>query len=291
MKKSMKLRIILGSAMAVVLLGGLWLDWFLQARTDFCLTALPMAVLLAAIAALAFGELSRMAKASGAGMLWVSGLAGTVAVATMPAWHQWTHVRTASLLALLGLITMGIFVEQMIRHRAADALPRIACTALAVLYVGVGLALMLLIRMWSGVPALVLFLAAVKLTDVGAYFTGSAIGRHKLIPWLSPGKSWEGLIGGIATAAGACLLTTWLLQIHVFGPPLGSASTIGRTMLFGAAVGATGQLADLCESLLKRSSGQKDSGDLVPEFGGVLDIIYSPLLAAPVAFILLNILR
>jgi phosphatidate cytidylyltransferase len=290
MKKSMKLRIVLGLTMAVVVLGGLWLDWFLQARADFRLTALPMAILLAGIAALAFVELSRMAGASGVGMLWVSGLAGAAAVATMPAWSQWAHLTGATLLAMLGLITMAIFVEQMIRHRVSDALRRIACTSLAVMYVGVGLALMLLIRTHWGVPVLVLFLAAVKLTDVGAYFTGSAIGKHKLILWLSPGKSWEGLIGGIIIAAGACVLTTWLLQIDVFGLPLGSASTVGRTMLFGTVVGAAGQLADLCESLLKRSSGLKDSGALLPEFGGILDIIDSPLLAAPVAIILLNCL-
>jgi phosphatidate cytidylyltransferase len=231
-----------------------------------------------------------MAGASGVGMLWVSGLAGAASVATMPAWGQWAHVTSVTILALLGLITICIFVEQMIRHRVADALRRIACTSLAVMYVGVGLALMLLIRMRSGVPVLVLFLVAVKLTDVGAYFTGSAFGKHKLILWLSPGKSWEGLIGGIAVAAGACVLTTWLLQIDIFGPPLGSASTICRTMLFGAVVGAAGQLADLCESLLKRSSGLKDSGALLPEFGGILDIIDSPLLAAPVAIVLLNVL-
>jgi phosphatidate cytidylyltransferase len=286
MKKSMKLRIALGLTMAVVVLGGLWLDWFLQARAGFRLTALPMAILLVAIAALAFKELSRMAAASGVGTLWVSGLVGTAAVATMPAWLQWAHLPGVT---FMGLIILGIFVEQMIRHRVSDALRRIACTSLAVMYVGVGLALMLLIRMHWGVPILLLFLTAVKLTDVGAYFTGSAFGKHKLIVWLSPGKSWEGLVGGIATAAAACLLATWLLRIDIFGPPM-SACTIWRTMLFGAVVGAAGQLADLCESLLKRSSGLKDSGALLPEFGGILDIIDSPLLAAPVAVVLLNVL-
>ena len=286
MKKSMKLRIVLGLTMGVVVLGGLWLDWFLEARAGFRLTALPMAILLVAIAALAFKELSRMAGASGVGMLWASGLVGTAAVATMPAWLQWAHLPG---MTFMGLIILGIFVEQMIRHRVVDALRRIACTSLAVMYVGVGLALMLLIRMRWGVPVLVLFLTAVKITDVGAYFTGSAFGKHKLIVWLSPGKSWEGLFGGIAAAAGACVLATWLLEIDIFGPPM-SACTIWRTMLFGAVVGAAGQLADLCESLLKRSSGLKDSGALLPEFGGILDIIDSPLLAAPVAVVLLNVL-
>ena len=91
-------------------------------------------------------------------------------------------------LVVLGLSALAIFVEQMVRHRTEGAFCRVACTMLAVLYLGVGLALVLLIRMEHGVATLVLFVAAVKFTDIGAYFTGSAIGRHKLIPWLSPGK-------------------------------------------------------------------------------------------------------
>ena len=123
-----------------------------------------------------------------------------------------------------------------------------------------------------------LFLAAVKCTDIGAYFVGSAVGRHKLIVWLSPGKSWEGLIGGLAFAAGVSILVAWAWKID---------AAVWEAAVFGVAVALAGQFGDLCESLLKRSARVKDSGAALPEFGGVLDLLDSPLLAAPVGYVLL----
>ncbi|MCP4379805.1 MAG: phosphatidate cytidylyltransferase, partial [bacterium] len=117
--------------------------------------------------------------------------------------------------------------------------------------------------------------------DIGAYFTGSAIGKHKLIPWLSPGKSWEGLIGGLVTAAGVSILITHLAGLEI---------AIWQSAIFGVVIGLAGQFGDLCESLLKRSAKLKDSSKMVPEFGGILDIIDSPLLAAPVAYALFAIM-
>ena len=178
----------------------------------------------------------------------------------------------------------------MIRHRVAGALARVSLTMLAVVYLGAGAALMFAIRMDGrlGVPALVLFLAAVKFTDIGAYFTGTAIGRHKLIPWLSPGKTWEGLAGGLAAAAGISVLAVWAFR-HVASSHL-SLSYV-QAAIFGVVVGGIGQFGDLSESLLKRSAQVKDSGALVPEFGGILDILDSPLLAAPAAYVLLAVMR
>ena len=124
-----------------------------------------------------------------------------------------------------------------------------------------------------------MFLAAVKFADVGAYFTGSAIGRHKLIRWLSPHKSWQGLIGGLAAAAGVSLLIVAALKID--------GIHLWQAAVFGVVVGLAGLFGDLCESLLKRSANMKDSGSAVPGFGGVLDILDSPLLAAPIAYLLL----
>jgi len=98
---------------------------------------------------------------------------------------------------------------------------------------------------------------------------------------LSPGKSWEGLAGGLALAAGVGALGAWLLT-RTGTPAFGA--------LFGLIVGLAGQFGDLCESLLKRSAGAKDSASLVPTFGGILDIIDSPLLAAPPAVLLLALI-
>jgi len=309
MKKSMKIRMALGSVMIVGVATVLYWDRHLESANvlGVGVVGVPLAGLVALMAAVGFLEIHRMAVAVGTSGLRISGVLGTVAVATLPVWGQWLFtfdsrdggdVATAALAAmpmlamlpllLLGVIVMAIFFEQMAAHRTEDALRRVAVTALGVLYVGVGSCLVLWLRVRHGVEFLVLFLAVVKFTDMGAYFTGSfSGGKHKLIPWLSPGKSWEGLAGGLAAAAGVSVLGAWLLGIHPFGEAalFGEGSHVWRYVVFGVVVGAFGQFADLCESLLKRAAGVKDSGALVPEFGGVLDILDSPLLAAPVALL------
>lgn len=249
-----------------------------------------LAALMVLLGVMGFRELQRMAAAAGSSLLPVSGLAGVVLLGAMPVWWQVISADppAAAVWALLGCIAAAVFLEQMIRRRIAGALANVAGTLLAVVYLGAGSALMLAIRLRFGTGQLILFLAAVKFTDIGAYFIGTAVGRHKLIPWLSPGKSWEGLAGGLLTAAGISALAAWAFRHY---PPLwaGGPSPLPAAA-FGVIVGAVGQFADLCESLLKRSAQVKDSGDVVPEFGGVLDIVDSPLLSAPVAYLLLSAL-
>jgi phosphatidate cytidylyltransferase len=188
-----------------------------------------------------------------------------------------------TVMMLFAAIIWMIFLEQMITRRTTDAIRTIACTMLAVLYLGVGGAMILQIRVSepNGLMKLLMFLAVVKSTDIGAYFVGSAIGKRKLIPWLSPGKSWEGLIGGVATAVGVSIL------IAHFG---GIGIAVWQAGVFGAIIALAGQFGDLCESLLKRSAKIKDSSSMVPEFGGILDIIDSPLIAAPAAYALFAIM-
>ena len=289
----MKKRILFGFIMITVLAALLWLDWWLERSDAGRVRGLPLALLLLPVMAVAYVEMARLAAAAGVIVLILSGLFGTLLLATLPFWWQLTRIGqinadSGPALLTLSLISLLVFAEQMIRHRTSDALRQVACTFLAIVYLGVGGAIILWIRVTWGVGALVMFLATVKCTDIGAYFTGSLIGKHKMIPWLSPGKSWEGLIGGLAAAAGAAALAAWLLGIVAI-PPF-EAITPWQAALFGVAVGLAGQFADLCESLLKRSVKQKDSGAVVPEFGGVLDIIDSPLLAAPVACLALSLM-
>ena len=124
-----------------------------------------------------------------------------------------------------------------------------------------------------------MILLCVKMTDIGAFFTGRAIGKHKLIPWLSPGKTWEGLAGGLVLSGivGAC-----------FAPSIVDLEWY-KGALFGILIGGIGQLGDLLESMMKRDADVKDSGDLIPGFGGMLDVIDSPLLAAPFAYLLFSL--
>jgi phosphatidate cytidylyltransferase len=113
-----------------------------------------------------------------------------------------------------------------------------------------------------------------KVCDIGAYFTGKALGRHRMTPVLSPGKTWEGLAGGMIASV------AFALAFNVRWPVLGGHLTaIG----FGLTVGAAGVLGDLAESLIKRDCGRKDASHVVPGFGGVLDVIDAVLFAAPVA--------
>ena len=288
MKKSMKVRIAFGTIMIVLLVGVFWLDGYLERQADPIrpVVGIPLAGLMLLLTGLAVAEMAAFCAGAGVRILPFSALIGSGFLGTLPFWAQMRSPSPPSgefVLLMLGATLLAVFAEQMIRSRTQDAIRSIACTALTILYLSVGAALMLAIRLTSGLGALILFLAAVKCTDIGAYFTGSAVGRHKMIPWLSPGKTWEGLLGGLAAAAGVSVG----IAAAVPGIPLAP----WQAAVFGAVVGLFGQFADLCESLLKRSADVKDSGSLVPEFGGVLDILDSPLLAAPVGYMMLKILH
>lgn len=128
-----------------------------------------------------------------------------------------------------------------------------------------------------------MILLVVKFTDIGAYFGGRSLGKRKLIPWLSPGKTWEGLACGLATAAIVGLICA-LVWRHAL-----STLKWDKALLFGVIIGGVGQLGDLLESLFKRDAEVKDSGNFIPGFGGLLDVIDSPLLAAPAAYLLFSL--
>ena len=176
------------------------------------------------------------------------------------------------------------------RHQRVDgAMANAGGTLLAIVYLGVLPGFFLPICMTHSAWMVLGIVGVVKAADVGAYFTGKSIGRHKLIPWLSPGKTWEGFFGGLllsgivgaAIAMGLRDNVASLANVPTAWVYIGGA-------ISGALLGAAGQVGDLLESLLKRDAGVKDSGK-VPGFGGVLDILDSPLLAAPVAYWLLKL--
>jgi len=119
-----------------------------------------------------------------------------------------------------------------------------------------------------------------KAGDIAAYFTGRLIGRNRMAPLLSPKKTWEGAIGGFL---GSVAATLGLLQLA----PAGRFSLI-EGVIAGSIIAVVSQLGDLAESLIKRDSQVKDASASVPGFGGVLDVIDSILLAAPVIYVWLS---
>ncbi len=186
-----------------------------------------------------------------------------------------TLVSTATALTLVG--SMWYYA----RHKKVEGTIAAGGGALvAFSYLGILAGFIPAIRREHDVWVLVWVLLVTKSSDIGAFFTGKAIGRHKLIFWLSPGKTWEGLVGGLVLAGLVGMATTWPLAWLAPGETPAPLEGLYAGALF-ALVGTVG---DLMASLIKRDAGVKDSGQSLPGFGGVLDVIDSPLLVAPFAF-------
>ncbi len=132
-------------------------------------------------------------------------------------------------------------------------------------------------------PGLVtLLLIAIAASDTAAYFTGRAIGKHKLAPRISPKKTWEGSIGGILGAM-ICMGVLWALR-HNFQWYSYPDWPLAIYLLLGAVLAIVGQIGDLVESQLKRDAGLKDSGALIPGHGGILDRCDGFLFAGPILY-------
>jgi phosphatidate cytidylyltransferase len=157
-----------------------------------------------------------------------------------------------------------------------------AWTVAGILYVGWLLSLLVALRLEAGRGWVYLALLATFGSDTAAYFIGRAFGRHKMAPRISPGKTWEGAIGGLLGAVIVSLLFTLNTPVRL---PLG----YGGAVLVGLLVSVFGQAGDLAESLLKRSTGVKESGGLLPGHGGLLDRLDSVLFAGAVVYVVYNL--
>ncbi len=188
---------------------------------------------------------------------------------------------------VVGFIGVAAFVAG--RRRTDGAIAAIGASMFMIVYLGLLPQFIVRIRVFGPTGAtwlLLYYLAAVKFCDIGAYFTGRAIGRTKLIAWLSPGKTIEGLFGGIAASVVFAVAIPMLVGSLAGpdSPTRGLFPDLGAAALFGLMMAVVGQAGDLLESLIKRDAQVKDSAGVIPAFGGVLDILDSPLLTAPIAY-------
>jgi len=177
--------------------------------------------------------------------------------------------------ATLGAVCFfGAFVlKGEVRPTILDILGR---EFLGLAYIALLLSYFVLLRDLEAGRFWVLFVLAVAFAeDTGAYYFGRALGRRKLCPTLSPGKTVSGAVGGLVAAAFAAFACRAL-----FMPPL----AVGDTIALGLLIGVAGQTGDLFESLIKRASGVKDSGTLLPGHGGLLDRIDSLVFSAPAVY-------
>ncbi len=184
--------------------------------------------------------------------------------------RSWHYVIVAITLFVLSASTYYLFRFKDIRQVAAEC----GIMVFGILYVPLLLGYLVMLRSGHlGVQWIFLMMFIVMSGDSAAYYVGSMLGRRKLYPAVSPNKSIEGALGGIAGS-----LVGSLLFRAIFFPQLGIPLCIAAAVV----VGIFGQVGDLFESLLKRSCGVKDSGNIIPGHGGVLDRLDSIIFAAPV---------
>lgn len=310
-------RIAFGTLMIAVVGGLVWLDGWLSAcgltSLDegtlgganrirlMCGLALTLALaLLIMLAVFEMGWLSRQGGHNPA-----TNWAAFVAVLLMLApWIEAQQKLSSAVPALrltggvslsLFLLTGGILGASLCilaRKTTEKAFSNLAVTCLMMLYLGLLGSFAIRIRCLDPGPAgaalFIFFTLTVKAADIGAYFTGITFGKHRLAPWVSPGKTIEGSAGALVLAAGTACATIWLWEYWLdstLGPP---PFSFAQAVIFGLVMAVCGHLGDLVESLMKRALGSKDSGQVVPAFGGLLDILDSPVFTAPIAWWLLT---
>lgn len=235
------------------------------------------------IAPLAAWELSRILRENGIrATVPITCLASIVGLCLSYSVPQTIPGPTAMAITSTGLVI--VFVASLAyysRNRNVEGVCAAAAgTMFAMVYLGLLFGFYLALRRDHSAWLLLGVLAVTKSCDIGAYFTGMAIGKHKLAPWLSPGKTIEGLIGGMLTATLLGILLAWVS--HQVRAVLDIPLWLGAVC--GAVFALVGQMGDLIASLFKRDAGIKDASSVLPGFGGVLDVIDSPLLVGPVAY-------
>ena len=178
-------------------------------------------------------------------------------------------------LSITALTVLVLFLYQARKIGPSGTIVNVGGNSLSILYLGILSSFFLGIQIEFGFRQTLMFIFTVKSADTGAYAFGRLFGKHKFSPRISPKKTWEGFYGGILFGIIAALGFSWGFGI------MNELSAI----VFGIVFAVLGQLADLAESMLKRDAETKDSSTHLPGFGGVLDVIDSPLGTAPVAYL------
>jgi phosphatidate cytidylyltransferase len=184
------------------------------------------------------------------------------------------------------ILCMPIFAHAVLSSRhVKESLPSVSFNLLGLVYLGLPLAMLAGLHSLApdsggGVNGILFVLAVVWVADTGAYFFGKAFGRHRITPVISPNKSAEGFIAGIVFGVAAAV---------VFGFLLFSNRTHAWTALAGGLLSIASIFGDLFESMLKRGAGVKDSSQLLPGHGGMLDRIDSVLFAFPIYYLLITL--
>jgi len=260
----MKLRVITAVVGIPLLLAFVYFDF--EVDTEW-FSRVPLLILaVGAAAALGAWEFYRLGTHAGARPLTVFGVVWAALFVVAALFDvDWATASLLASAAVLPLVWLAIF-------RRDALLQSWVWTLAGMLYMGWMLGHYVMLRQLDdGRELVILVLFTTFACDTSAYFVGRSWGKHRMTPTISPHKTWEGAIGGFAGAVAAALALRYLLSLGDWSLPLSYVEAIG----VGCLVGVAAQLGDLLESLLKRRAGVKDSGNVLPGHGGVLDRIDS----------------
>ncbi len=280
----LKYRLLFGTLMtaffiAVVIFDS-WLDGSLTASPsdDSAVQATLLYLLTALLAILAQLELTRLAAAKNTRIFTPLSIIASVLFAGTWYWPQIIEISPHIYLAFLAAFSLlALLLYQYFRYGTSGVIVNCGANYFAIIYLGLLSAFVLAIRLDFGLWPLLMTIFVVKSADIGAYTFGKLFGKHKFSPNISPGKTWEGMAGAIIIASIVSLL--FAVFSDIMNP--------WTAMIFGFCFAFIGQFGDLAESMIKRDAEQKDSANNVPGFGGILDVIDSPLVAAPFAYLFL----
>lgn len=183
------------------------------------------------------------------------------------------------------MFVLGLCVRQFVSRSNTKGILAISVTLFGLMYVPWLLNFIQKINFYpdfQGRYYVLYFILVTKFSDLGAYVTGSLFGKHKMIPRISPGKTWEGFFGAVVISTGVSMAYAKIAGPHLAGMNMMHAIILGIMLSTAAVVG------DLIESIFKREAGVKDSGRLFPGIGGILDLMDSLLFNAPLMYLYLR---
>ncbi|MHC4779469.1 MAG: phosphatidate cytidylyltransferase [Planctomycetota bacterium] len=279
--KKLALRVGYGFALILALVGIFLVDLF--SKTNYATTLLAVGV-----TGLGLWECYSLCERKGLRPWKVSGaVAGGLLIV-----GQWLDLQipTSNPVSITWAVLLGFFVLlallALTRRSRATAIEDMGVTLFGILYVWFLIGFAFWMRNDPSLPGstglwvTLMMVGTAKSGDIAAYFTGSFLGRHRLAPPISPNKTLEGSVGGLlASVAFALVFSQTVPECKAF-------MTVPMGLVFGVSIGILSQTGDLFESLLKRTVHVKDSGALIPEFGGILDMLDGLLFASPAAYFL-----
>jgi phosphatidate cytidylyltransferase len=286
----LRYRLIFGTLMTIgfiaLVLFDSWFDGSISAqKPDAPIQATFLAVFLVIVAVPANLELARLIRSAGAKIFLPITIISSILLATVWYWSQFFTDRfqfAAFFLAFaVCLSILAIFSWQGLKYAARGAFANCGANLLTLVYLGALTSFVMAVRIDFGPIAFLMYIFVIKCSDIGAYTIGRLFGRHQFSPVLSPKKTWEGMVGAVVFG---------VVVSSIFAVAFG-IMLLWQAILFGVIFAFLGQLGDLAESMLKRAAEQKDSSNSVPGFGGVLDVIDSPLAMGVFAYLFFMLIK